>query len=167
MDAKTVIASQYQAALKMLAQAVEQCLDVVWDDSSHRNRFWHIAYHALFYTDLYLRSSGEAFSAWEKHRENYEFLGPVPWPPHEKPEIGQAYSQDELEYLALCQDLVREMVPALDLGGASGFDWLPMNKLELQFYNIRHLQMHTGELCERLGTEANVDVDWVGMAPED
>ncbi len=58
------------------------------------------------------------------------------------------------------------MVPALDLAGASGFDWLPMNKLELQFYNIRHLQLHTGELCERLGTEAKIDVAWVGMAPD-
>ena len=56
-----------------------------------------------------------------------------------------------------------ERVPQLDLEAESGFGWLPFGKLELQFYNIRHLQQHTGELMERLGTRAHVDVDWVGM----
>jgi hypothetical protein len=37
--------------------------------------------------------------------------------------------------------------------------------LELQLYNIRHLQLHTGELCERLGT-TGVDVEWVGARPD-
>jgi hypothetical protein len=35
----------------------------------------------------------------------------------------------------------------------------------LQFYNIRHVQQHTGELCERLGAKGEVEVDWVGMQP--
>ncbi len=43
----------------------------------------------------------------------------------------------------------------------SGFFWLPFGKLELQFYNIRHLQHHTGELFERLGA-VGVTLDWVG-----
>jgi hypothetical protein len=51
----------------------------------------------------------------------------------------------------------------LDPEAESGFYWLPMNKLELQIYNIRHLQQHTGELMERLGSRAGVEVDWVGM----
>jgi hypothetical protein len=51
----------------------------------------------------------------------------------------------------------------VDLEAASGFFWLPFDKLELQFYTIRHIQQHTGELMERLGTRANVEIDWVGM----
>ena len=44
----------------------------------------------------------------------------------------------------------------------NGFDWLPMNKAELQIYTIRHLQQHAGEtLMERLGSRAGIDVDWV------
>lgn len=46
---------------------------------------------------------------------------------------------------------------------ASAFDWIPLNKLELQFYTICHLQHHAGELCDRLGREAGIDVAWVGM----
>jgi hypothetical protein len=39
-----------------------------------------------------------------------------------------------------------------------------MNKFELQIYTIRHLQQHSGELMERLGSRANISVDWVGTA---
>jgi hypothetical protein len=51
----------------------------------------------------------------------------------------------------------------MDLEAESGFYWLPFDKLELQFYNIRHVQQHTGELCERLGAQGEIEVDWVGM----
>ena len=66
-----------------------------------------------------------------------------------------------LEYLAVCQDEVMEKMSGLDLGAASGFDWLPFGKLELQFYNIRHLQLHTGQLTERLRTKQGTGVGWV------
>jgi hypothetical protein len=38
--------------------------------------------------------------------------------------------------------------------------------LELHFYDIRHLQQHTGELSERLGSQGEIMVEWVGMIPE-
>jgi len=56
-----------------------------------------------------------------------------------------------------------EQVAAMDLQAESGFHWLPFNKLELQVYNIRHLQQHTGELCERLGAHGEIEVAWVAM----
>lgn len=78
-------------------------------------------------------------------------------------ETGEPYTKEEiLEYLELCQRQVEERVASLNLDAASGFHWLPFGKMELQFYNIRHMQQHIGELCERLGTSANVEVDWVG-----
>ncbi|MCB9122287.1 MAG: hypothetical protein H6640_21400 [Caldilineaceae bacterium] len=57
-------------------------------------------------------------------------------------------------------------MPQTDLSAPSGFDWLPMNKLELQIYSMRHLQQHAGELMERLGSRAGIDVPWVGMKAE-
>ena len=50
----------------------------------------------------------------------------------------------------------------MDLEAQSGFYWLPFGKLELQFYNIRHTQQHTGELCERLGATGDIEVAWIG-----
>ena len=37
----------------------------------------------------------------------------------------------------------------------------PFNKMELQLYNLRHLQHHTGQLAARLRTAANLAVTWV------
>ncbi|RZK80772.1 MAG: hypothetical protein EOO92_06930 [Pedobacter sp.] len=46
----------------------------------------------------------------------------------------------------------------------SGFDWLKMNKLELHFYNIRHLQHHIGQLVERLNQSDIGGSIWIGKA---
>ena len=73
------------------------------------------------------------------------------------------YSKDEiLEYLQMCWEEVDARVPSLDLGAPSGFHWLFFSKFELQLYNLRHLQHHTGQLIDRLRTVAEIGVDWVG-----
>jgi hypothetical protein len=156
MNLKDVIKSQYLAALAMLEQAVTACPEALWDDPAAENKFWQIAYHALFYTHLYLQESESHFRPWPKHRKEARSIGPQP---------GPAYRQEDiLEYLAFCRDEVETRLAELALEGeSSGFDWLPFGKLELQLYNIRHLQHHTGELYERLGTQAAVEVNWVGM----
>ena len=159
-----IIISQYLAALEMLKQTIAECPAAVWNSPDDKTKFWHIAYHALFYTHLYLQDSVQSFKPWSKHRKDYQYIGQSPWPPYSPPQIGEPYDQDDvLEYLAVCQQQVRDRVPQLNLEAASGFDWMPFGKLELQFYTIRHIQQHAGELMERLGTRAGVEIDWVGM----
>jgi hypothetical protein len=166
MDVKEAIKSQYLASLEMLRQTIAKCPESVWDDPEHKNRFWHIAYHVLFYTHLYLQEAEKDFAPWAKHRSQYHLLGPTPWPPYSEPEIGDPYNQAEiLEYLALCQQQVEEKVASLDPDAESGFDWLPFSKLELHVYNIRHIQHHVGELTGRLGAKEAIEVEWVGMKP--
>ncbi len=157
MIIQDVVRSQYMAAVEMLRQAVARCPDSLWDAPEYRNRFWHVAYHALFYVYLYLQPA-----VTEKNRlDSWDPRGSLDRAP-----TGEPLSRDEvLAYLEVCRQEVDEQVAALDLDAPSGFHWLPFSKLELQFYNIRHLQQHTGELCERLGVAAAVDVDWVGSKP--
>jgi len=167
MNPKPAIKSQFLATLAMLQQAVEKCPDNMWLDEQDHNKFWHIAYHALFYTHLYLQPTEADFTPWPKQRQDYHLMGPTPWPPHEAPIIEEPYPKtDILEYITFCEQQVLEVVDTLDFSGPSGFDWLPFGKLELQFYSIRHLQLHTGELCERLFARARIDVNWVGMKEE-
>jgi hypothetical protein len=161
MDPRPVIQSQYLATLAMLEQAVKGCPAALWDAPEPANRFWQVAYHTLFYTHLYLQESESAFRPWAKHRDDVAELGA------QDAANGQdalpPYTVDEvLEYLAFCREEVARQIPGLDLAQASGFYWLPFDKLELQIYNIRHIQHHTGELAERLGTRAGIDVEWVG-----
>jgi hypothetical protein len=167
MEVKAALQSQYLAALTMLARAIEACPPGLWDDQRQKNRFWHIAYHALFYTHFYLQDREEDFTPWSGHRELYNFMGPLPWPPHAEPTIGEPYSKPEiLEYLEFCCGVVRARVPQLDLGAASGFPWLPFGRLELQLYSIRHLQHHAGQLIERLRERTGAGVEWVGGAAD-
>jgi hypothetical protein len=164
MNTPEIIISQYQAALEMLKQTIAKCPDSIWNSPNDKTKFWHIAYHALFYTHLYLQDSEQTFTPWPKHRKEYQFIGQVPWPPHAPPQIGEPYDKETvLEYLTFCQRQVADRVPQVDLEAASGFDWLPFNKFELQLYTIRHIQQHTGELMERLGTRAGAEIRWVGM----
>lgn len=165
MDIHQSIRSQYHAALDMLAAAVEACPEEAWDRPEDRNRSWRLAYHALFYTHLYLQAGEAHFVPLEGHQADLQVLDErLPWPPHDlvqQPEapLGKA---DLRAYLAFCRGQVDTLVPALDLAAASGFPWLPFDKLELQLYNLRHLMQHTGELYERVAKTSAAGLPWVG-----
>ena len=167
MDCKEIIRSQYQASIEMLKQAISQCPESLWNSPDDKTPFWHIAYHALFFAHLYLQSTEKDFTPWSKHRAEYQAIGPLPEPPHRMPKIEEPYSKEDLlEYLDICRQQVDEKMEQVDLHSESGFSWLPFSKLELQVYNIRHIQQHTGELMERLGSREKIDVHWVVMKPE-
>lgn len=158
MAIKEIIKSQYGASLQMLKSAIVQCPDSLWNAGAYRNRFWHVAWHTLFYTHLYLQPTQTDFVPREKHREAYMSL-------KSNPQADEWPSKDEvLEYLAFCLNEVAEKTDALNPEAESGFHWLPFNKTELQFYNLRHIQHHTGELCERLGATGEIEIDWVGRS---
>jgi hypothetical protein len=163
MDIKEIIKSQYHASLEMMRQVILKCPDSLWASSTSKNHYWRIVFHALFYTHLYLQPTEGDFVPWPKHRGESQFLGRLPWPPHNEPKVEKPYDKEELlEYLAFCHAEVEARVDTLDMEKASGFNWQPFDKGELQLYNIRHLQQHIGELSERLGNQG-IEIDWIGM----
>lgn len=159
MDYANAIMSQYKAALEMLKQTVSKCPTALWNSPDDKAAFWNVAYHTLFYTHLYVQDTVQDFVPWSKHRNDSQLIGQ----PSEAAQRAEPYDQDTvLEYLAFCQHQIEERLPAMKLEDASGFEWLPFNKLTLHIYSIRHIQQHTGELMERLGTRAGIEIDWVG-----
>jgi hypothetical protein len=168
MEIAETIISQYGAALRMLRSAIEACPDELWESDSYENRFWHIAYHVLFYTHLYLSASESAFVPWEKSKPWYQFMGPLPWPPHDKPKIGEPYTRSAiLEYWEWLGERVPTHVREVPFDDPSGFPWLPFKRFELHLYNIRHIQHHAGQLIERLRGEGMTDFGWVRTGEED
>ena len=159
MNLRETVVRQFNAPLKMMETAITLCPEQLWLEGDP-NRFWHIAYHALFYTHLYLAPTEAEVVPWEKRRPDYHFLGAPPG----RAEVARAevpYTQAELlEYVALCRGEVETQIAVVDFEAVSGFFWLPFDKLELQFYNIRHLQHHVGQLAERLRTHAGVGLPW-------
>ena len=146
MRSKLGIQSQYHASLAMLRQVVVDCPSDLWESPEYKNRFWNVAAHALFYAHFYLHPSENEFKPWPKlHLDGRMFDD------SSEEEIRQVPSrEDVLAFLDFLEEQIDLMVEALDLEAESGFYWLPFNKLELQFYNIRHIMLHTGELAERL-----------------
>jgi hypothetical protein len=141
----------------MLRQVVEHCPESLWDATEGKSKFWHIAYHALFYADLYLSDSLDTFKTHPMHRADAENLG----------KVSQPYAKDEIfQYLNYCREKVATQTANTDFSAESGFHWLPFNKLELQFYNIRHIQHHMGQLQERLAAHGISGAGWVGMKRE-
>ncbi len=161
LNTTEIIISQYGAALAMLEQAVTHCPETLWFDENPKNRVWHTVFHVLFFAHFYLHTKEEDFIPWEKHVQAFISLKDSA----EKEKPREPYSKAEmLEYIAFCQQQVQQRVATLDLEAPSGFSWLPFNKLELQFYNIRHIQHHTGEIYRAVLDHADeAELKWVGM----
>ena len=148
MKIKPILQSQYLASLVMLKQAIVKCPSDAWDNPQDKDRFWFIAYHTLRYAHLYLKAQDQGFPRWETRQHSHR---------------GAPFSKEEiLERLAIVEQDIVEQIPLMNLDGKSGYAWIPTNKLELQFDNIRHIQQHTGELYERLSTR-NVKLPWVSL----
>ena len=156
MDVRFALKRQFLGSLAMLRQCIERCPEAVWEAGPHPRNFWRIAYHAIFYADLYMQQSVELHRAWPKSDETARVL----W---EEPPVIPAYSKaDLLDYLDQVMQAVSPTVDGLDLEREeTGFDWYPnMSKIEHLLVNLRHIQGHVGQLSERLIAEG-VDVDWV------
>jgi hypothetical protein len=153
---------QYLATMAMLKQAIEGCPEGLWLDSKFRNQFWHVAYHAIFYTHLYVQASEAEFRPWAKHQKESNYLGRPPRASDEPVAAIEPYSrEDVLEYHGFCCDEVKARVPAVPLEADSGFSWLPFNRFEAHLYNLRHLAHHTGQLADRLRAAADLGTPWV------
>jgi hypothetical protein len=164
MSFHQAITRQYKAGLTMLRAAIEACPEELWL-AGEPNRYWHIAYHALFYTHFYLGVNDAAFVARPMHQAESNYLGEIPFKPGYRPPTPEPYAKaDLLDYADFCTAEVERQLGRMTLNDPSGFYWLPFTKLELQLYNIRHLAHHTGQLVERLRTQADIGVPWQALA---
>jgi hypothetical protein len=59
---RSIIWSQFGAAIDMLENALLACPNELWGGRSRRPEFWHLVYHTLFFLDLYLSDSVEGFN---------------------------------------------------------------------------------------------------------
>ena len=168
---QAVLAGQYGASLAMLRGCIERADEAAWHASVGRFPVWHVAYHVLFYTDMYLSPDENSFRPQEFHREGYNFLGPPWWAPEMKVVTDRPFEKEMIvDYLdAVCgkakQALDRETEATF--AGPSGFEWLQFSRLEAHVYNIRHVQHHTGQLGAFLRRHQEGDakgVEWVATA---
>ena len=159
---RSVLAAQFEAGLCMLHQCVEQCQPQFWEGQIASISCRQVAYHTLFFVDLYLSPSAEAFSLRELHAKGGD---------EREPRYSRGLDQDEtLAYVGLCRQKAAQALAAeteQTLAGPSGFSWYPVSRGELHLINIRHIQHHTGQLdaylrrCDPLLADRSA-LRWVG-----
>ena len=175
---RTSLWRQFGAAVDMLENALMACPDALWrqpiwhDPSvpSQRTEFWYIAYHALFWLDLYRFGAEEGFAppAPFTLTEQDDAAGPLP---------NQPYSRDELRaYLASVRQACRTTIATLTDERARQpvtFPWIGdgaiVTYVELQLYSMRHIQEHAAQLSLVLGEHGVPadQLDWVARARND
>jgi hypothetical protein len=162
---KAILWRQFGAAIDMLENALRSCPDglwsrSLWNDPTIRpefSHFWYVAYHALFWLDLYLTGSTEGFTP------------PAPFTLDELDPAGllpeRIYTRDELlAYLAHGRRKGQAVVEGLTDERARQlcrFPWGEVSFAELILDNMRHVQEHAAQLNMFLGQETGLDSRWV------
>lgn len=161
IDWKTILWQQFGAAIDMLDDAIELCPDhlwtaVLWDDpdGAEYGQFWFLAYHTLFWIDLYLTGSSEDFVP----PAPYEWKG-LPVKPYTKEQIQT--------YLDHCRRKCQSTIAGLTTERANEickFEWIEASFVEMQLYCMRHVQEHAAQLSLHLGQKGVAAPDWVARA---
>jgi hypothetical protein len=176
---KTALWRQFGAAIDMLDRAVVACPPSLWTQRLWRDppppplppqfgEFWYVAFHALVWLDLYLGGGPEE-----------DFAPPAPFAHGELDSIealpAQPYTREEVRaYLVSLRQTCHATLVGLTDDQAHrpvAYPWLagqPINFLELQLYNLRHVQEHAAQLSLFLGQHAIPDAGlaWIPRAKE-
>ena len=161
---KTIIWQQFGAAIDMFDDAISTCPDrlwtaVLWDDQDEPQygQFWYVAYHTLFWLDLYLTGSYEGF------------VPPAPFMRGALPE--KPYTKEDVRsYLLQCRQKCQSVIEGLTDKQANQvctFEWMEPTFLELQLYSMRHVQEHAAQLNMLLGQNGVTGPDWIARARDD
>jgi hypothetical protein len=162
---KSILTSQFEAALCMLDQCIRACPPEHWDGKIANGSFRWAVYHTLFWLDMYLSPGDEdAFALREFHHRGGDQRDDAAG---FSPGLGK---DETLAYVQICrQKLVAVLAAetAESLQGPSGFAYRPITRGELHIYNLRHIQHHTGQLSAYLrrvdpALNNSEALDWVG-----
>jgi hypothetical protein len=158
---RTSVWQQFGAAIDTLEDAIRLCPDHLWTavlwkdtDDVRYGQFWFIAYHTLFWLDLFLTGSQKGFVPPPPF-----ILGALPQQPYTKEQI--------LAYLGQCRSRCQSTIFALTEEKAHQrcvFEWMQPSFLELQLYSMRHVQEHAAQLSLVLGQHDVTGFDWIASA---
>jgi len=158
-EMKTEFISQYTFALTMLKGVVNETDDATWLFTDEKKvAAWQIAYHAVYYANIYCSPTREKVKRWEKQSKNAHSLGQAP---HEGDESGETFTKaDIVEYIDFVLGVIPAYLEEFEPDRPCWPHWYQMNQFEFHLNNLRHIQHHTAQLIERNGGSS---VGWPGV----
>ena len=176
---RDIVWRQFGATIDTLKNALVACPDALWTQRlwpapppqwfpPRFAEFWYVSYHTLVWLDLYLSGVPEE-----------DFAPPAPFAQGELDSVetmpDRPYTKEELRaYLASTREKCRATLLGLTDEQARRPVQYPWSEgqsvsfLELQLYNLRHVQEHAAQLSLFLGQHGipAVDLDSVPRAKE-
>lgn len=132
---------QFGAAIDMLENAIVACPDALWGDRSQRPEFWYVAYHTLFFLDLYLSESPDGFAPPQPFTLDELEDDVFPERPYRKDELLPYLEHGRAKCRAVISSLTDEKLHEVHQWWTREF-----SMLEMLMYNMRHVQHHTAQL---------------------
>lgn len=159
---KSELANQYRIALAMLRGVIAETAEDTWVYTDEvKEAAWHIAYHAVYYANIYCSPTEGQVKRWPRQSNDCHFLGPTPWPPHERFVPHESYSKaDVIEFIDFVLAAIPEYLEHLEPEKPCWPHWYEQNQFEFHLNNLRHIQHHTAQLVERNGGSS---VGWIGV----
>lgn len=154
---------QLGAAIDMLGNAIAACPDDVWLDPARRPLPWHLAYHTLFFLDLYLAPALDGFAPPAPFAlSELDPSGVLPERPYTRVEL--------LAYLDHGRRKARATLVGLTDEAAARpvtFPWVgEMSFGELLLVSLRHVQHGAAQLNLILRQTVDDAPAWVKRAAE-
>jgi len=163
---------QFGAAIDMLEEALIACPDDLWSTCLWNDplmppefsEFWYVAFHTIFWLDLYLSGEVEGFEP------PFPFTLDELIPEGKLPE--RSYTRAELiEYLAYCRIKCYSIIELLTNEKAERGCYFPWRKNSISFAelildNMRHVQEHGAQLNMILGQKIGVSANWFSQGKD-
>jgi DinB superfamily len=166
---------QFGAAIDMFDNTLAACPDELWtgrlwnveegpDVPPRYGEFWTIATHAIRWLERYLLGVPEdEFGSLETSTTLTPF--PAGNAPQTKPIVRDCLGQ----LRERCRVTLMELTDEQAQRSITVYDWIatePITVVELQLYNMRHVQEHAAQLAMFLGQHGVPDekLDWVARA---
>ncbi len=159
---KAFLRPQYENVLKMLEECIAKYPDDLWADTGYQNPAWHVAYHALYYTNIYLAPTEDEIRHWPEEQAELHYLASSAHPEYSGVfKKAVPYSRDEMiSFLGLIRQYLSQYLQNLDPHAPAWPSWYDQPRGEFHINNLRHLQHHTGELQERINSRRTTTNEW-------
>ena len=159
----SILLNQYNAALSMLENCINNYKDDIWYNSdNYLNPAWQIAYHTIYYANIYCSSSRKEIVHWENEIADYNMLKRTSKSKRKKAD--KKYSQKEMkDFLNFVKKNIPQYLTNMKPDNKCWPNWYNLQQNEFHINNIRHIQHHTAQLIERHDIIKEMPYEWLSV----
>ena len=157
---RDAVYQQFGAAIDSLEGAIRACSDAVWTAGERWYQPWYLAFHTLFWLDLYLSESSSEYEPPAPFTLGELEPGVFPERPYTRQEL--------LSWLEKCRKNLADRLSTISTDEGARrrcrLHWGEMEAAELLLYNLRHVQHHVGQLNLLVRQAGGEPAPWVMRA---